>query len=234
MQPLYLNKTVRQGLGSCLKTGGEALTKMALDQLKLQPDQRILDVGCGNGGGLSVLQEYGLKHCLGLEFNDQLAIEASQQHHICQGDMAHLPIKSSVFDVLFCECAWNLSTHAQALTEFNRDLSPVGTLVLSDIFVRHKTTAQDKASWPRRSCFFQADSLPATVAMVQKAGFQEYELFDVSYLLKQAAAEFIFAHGSLFDFWRAVMGNDRDAEAACSAATTTKPGLFLMIARKGA
>lgn len=228
MQPLYLNTTVRQGLSCGLRPGGDQLTLMALNRLQPQRDQDLLDVGCGNGGGLKVLRQQGYSHLLGMERNERLAAEARLQGFaVGCADMASLPVQSGSVDVLFCECAWNLAQKERALAEFFRVLRPGGHLVLSDIFVHRRCDAGQ--AWPKQSCFFQADTLDAVQRMVLAAGFSQKCLEDVSHLLRQTAAEFVFAHGSLHAFWQAVMGNDQDAAAVCAAASASKPGLFLLI-----
>jgi hypothetical protein len=68
--------------------------------------------------------------------------------------------------------------------------------------------------------------------MVMSAGFEILTLEDHSRLLKQTAAEFVFAHGSLQGFWQAVLGDSERADAVCAAAMATRPGLFLLTAQR--
>jgi ubiquinone/menaquinone biosynthesis C-methylase UbiE len=235
MKPLFLNNAIRHGLGDYLRPGGEQLTQLAISMLQMDHDAPLLDAGCGNGSGMRILKQSGFRHLLGIEQNTQLAGEArAQGQSVSRGDMANLPLSDQAVQAVFCECAWNLSAKTKTLAEFYRVLIPGGFLVLSDIFVHSTSEQRSDISWPKRSCFYQADTLDASMEMVRTAGFRIDQCRDVSQLLRQAAAEFVFAHGSLIDFWRAVLGNDNDARAACSAAKMSKPGLFLLIAQKTA
>jgi len=81
-------------------------------------------------------------------------------------------------------------------------------------------------------CFSQATDLQSIEGMISAAGFTVCTVEDHTRHLNQTAAEFVFAYGSLHGFWQAVTGDSVLAAAACAAAQYTRPGLFLLIARK--
>lgn len=233
MKPLYLSHPVRKGLGSCLRPGGEALTRHIIGLLDPEPGDLILDSGCGMGASMRLLHEEGCHRVIGLDLDAGLLRGARQGGNgVGRADLAALPVLSGTVDTVLCECVWNLTDKQCVLHEFARVIRYGGILVLSDIYLRATPEDSNKNSWPRRSCFFQATDLQTVQEMVIAAGFAIQVLEDHSGLLKQTAAEFVFAHGSLQGFWQAVLGDGARAEAVCTMAKATRPGLFLLMARR--
>jgi SAM-dependent methyltransferase len=231
MNALYLSEPVRAGLGPCLRPGGEFLTRRSLERIRPKHDDVILDAGCGAGATLSMLQEIGFQNVCGVDLDSGLVREARLcAEHIVQADLANLPVSESCFDIVLSECVWNLTEKERVLGEFFRILRPGGFLALSDIYLR---AVLQSSTWPVRCCFSQATPLADVQNAIENAGFTIELLEDHSALLKQAAAEFVFAHGSLHGFWQVVTGDAEMAMEACRAASSSRPGLFLLIARRG-
>lgn len=226
MTTLYLSDPVRRTLGAALRPGGEFLTRRMLELAAPEPGGMALDAGCGTGSTLALLREHGLRP-LGLDLDAILLGEARKTGvQAVRGDLARLPLAPACMDLVICECAWNLTDKSRAMTEFARVLRPGGRLLLSDIFARGETDS----SWPVRCCFAQAATLDDTRKRVETAGFAVESLEDHSPLLARTAAEFVFRHGSLHGFWRAVTGDEKTAAEACRAAQSSRPGLFLLAA----
>ncbi|TKB12354.1 DVU_1556 family methyltransferase [Desulforhopalus sp. IMCC35007] len=230
MKPLYLSQPVTDGLGTCLRPGGEVLTRRAMEYLDQEKKARILDAGCGRGGALSLLSSWGVS-VLGLDINPVLLTEAKNTGgQVAQADLAQLPLANASIDTVFCECVWNLTQKEQVLREFYRVLCPAGFLVLSDIYFRRQGVGSRE--WPIQSCFSSATDLESVRAMVAGSGFEIILLEDHHQLFKQTAAEFVFAHGSLQGFWQAVTGDTEIADRICQASAATRPSLFLLIAKR--
>ena len=230
MKPLYLTTPVRQGLGKCLRPGGEKLTRRIIELLQPKASDTILDAGCGIGASIAMLQDAGCTDVFGLD--QEYSLLAEQQRNrpamVAQADIANLPLGEGCLHMALCECVWNLTQKEQVLSEFHRVLRPGGQLALTDIYLRGK--GQD--AWPGKSCFASATDIETVQKTVENSGFEILHLEDHSPLLKQTAAEFVFAHGSLQAFWQAVTGDSQMATDACKASATSRPGLFLLIARR--
>lgn len=232
MKPLYLSSPVRKGLGSCLRPGGAALTERILDLLKPEPACTVLDAGCGTGASMVMLKERGITKVFGLDLDSDLLRQAHHQKQVvARGDLACLPVADKIFDMILCECVWNLTDKEKVLGEFMRILKPGGILAMTDIYSRATNTSH-AGSWPVRCCFSAATDLDTVARQVSSAGFTIAIMEDQTGLLKKTAAEFIFVHGSLKDFWRAVTGSAELAEKACEASATSRPGLFLLVAKR--
>ena len=229
MRALYLSDPVRHHLGPCLRPGGELLTRRILELLAPPPDAQILDGGCGSGATLELLHRQGHGLAIGCDLHPILLAEASAKKlPVFQADLHRLPLGEASLDLVLCECAWNLTDRAQVAGEIFRVLKPGGYFAITDIHLRGETSDQ----WPISCCFAGASDLAETRAILERCDFVVELLEDHSPLLARTAAEFIFAHGSLAGFWQAVLGNPGQAAAACNAAAVSRPGLFLLLARR--
>lgn len=232
MKSLYLSSPVRQGLGPYLRPGGSLLTERILDLLDLNHNSVVLDAGCGPGASMAMLKNHHAGIVLGIDIDKGLLREASLDGQtVTHGDLAELPMAATSFDTVLCECVWNLTDKERVLGEFARVLKPGGMLAMTDIFSR-TTDGAHTSSWPIRCCFSKATDLTTVKQQVTEAGFAITTLEDHTQLLKKTAAEFVFTHGSLKNFWQAVTGDATQAQAACDASATTRPGLFLLLAKR--
>ncbi len=229
MSSLYSSLPVRNSLGKHLKPGGDALTERILQLAAPEPADRILDAGCGAGGTLEILQKRGYRAVYGADINLTLLDESSYQRTV-QADLAGLPFAADSFDLIICECVYNLTEKECVLNEFARVLRSGGLLALSDIYAR--SGVGNGGEWPVQCCFSAATDLATVEREVAAAGFSLKCLEDHTNHLKQTAAEFVFQYGSLKDFWFAVTGDIQSAGAACNASASARPGLYLLLAQR--
>lgn len=229
MSYLHSSLPVRNGLGEHLKPGGKLLTDRMLRLAAPGQTDTILDAGCGTGATLAMLQQRGYYNIFGADISIDL-LHKTLFSRTVQTDIAALPFESATFDLITCECVYNLTDKAKVLTEFTRILKPGGLLALSDIYTRK--TGLIKKNWPVQCCFSAATTLETVKKELTVAGFEVLCIEDHTHLLKQTAAEFVFQYGSLKDFWFAVTGDAQLAGAACTASATTRPGLYLLLAQR--
>jgi SAM-dependent methyltransferase len=147
--------------GSCFYTtlrGKFVIWADLLDQLRLQGDERILDLGCGRGAVLLLAaQHLTTGRAVGVDLwrsRDQSgnAAEATRRNAAAEGvadrvelhtaDMTALPLKDASFDLVVSSLAiHNISRRAgreKALEEAVRVLRPGGRLMIADMWAtRH-------------------------------------------------------------------------------------------------
>ena len=122
------------------------LTRQHLIHLDLKPGQRLLDVGCGMGGTLALLnEEFEGLDLVGVNIDDrQLALARSSVHaregnsiDFVQADACSLPFPDHSVDVvLSIECIFHFSSRERYLAEVKRVLKPGGRLVVSDFIAK--------------------------------------------------------------------------------------------------
>ncbi|MGH2992900.1 MAG: class I SAM-dependent methyltransferase [Solirubrobacterales bacterium] len=135
---LYEHPGVRWVLGDELHPGGEATTRRALELIDLDGDDRLLDIGSGDGRSvLLAASEYGCR-AVGIEYGGRAAAEArghaielglQDRVEFVTGDAAALPFDDHAFDTVITECSLCVFTDKrQALGEMRRVLRPGGRL----------------------------------------------------------------------------------------------------------
>ncbi len=123
--------------------GGRAATKHFLDQLDLQPDHHVLDVGCGLGGasrfaahayecrvtGVDLTEEY-------VETGNALCgwFACGERIHLEVGDATALPHANDTFDRAYMmHVGMNIADKAALAAELHRVLRPGAKVGIYDI-----------------------------------------------------------------------------------------------------
>lgn len=99
--------------------------------------QRILDLGCGNGNILKMLQDRVEVRFYGLDISEKMVEEAKKRlgaaAQLSVGDAENLPYEDGFFDVVICNASFHHYPDAQkAAAEMGRVLKPGGLLILGD------------------------------------------------------------------------------------------------------
>ena len=140
MSALWESESFRRVAGNVWRPGGTALTVRGLELCRelcgLAPGQLVLDLGCGCGATMGLLQKAGYR-VLGLDRQmqpDAASLADSGAIQIIQADMARLPFAANCAEALVCECVLSLLAAPQAfLHQCLRVLRPGGVLLFSDL-----------------------------------------------------------------------------------------------------
>lgn len=113
--------------------GRQAVIRALLDRhLRKVPERTILDVGCGSGATLQVLEDYG--YTIGLDPYPS-AIALSKRRgltHLVVGDATQLPYDKQTFDLVTAlDVVEHIADDEAALREFHRVLAPDGQLLVT-------------------------------------------------------------------------------------------------------
>lgn len=108
-------------------------------------DKKILEIGCGRGGGLAfVARQFAPAHATGLDL-DQRAANFANQHYpdqnlsFVQGDAQALPFENETFDsVLNVESSHRYQSMPTFLAEVQRVLKPGGYFLFTDFRYDHE------------------------------------------------------------------------------------------------
>ncbi|THB68948.1 MAG: class I SAM-dependent methyltransferase [Desulfovibrio sp.] len=227
--------------GGCLRPGGLELTRelLALGAAHgPQPLGPVLDLGCGQGRSLRVLgHELGIA-CLGLDQSRTMA-EESRVHAsvpVLQAEARRVPLGTRSCGGVLCECVLSLAPAAnkvanEVVDEIARVLRPGGVLMVSDLYARRHSKEPVTAPDGTHCCLDGALPEEQWRGLVESSGLNVKLWRDCSPALARLAAELIFAHGSLQDFWQALLPPGRACQAELRA-KAVRPGYFFMIAKK--
>ena len=221
---------------------------------------RILELGCGEGDALAMLEKtYGVRGT-GIDGSDALLRRGRERHpelDLRRGEMEMPDFPSFEFDGVILECALSLSPlQLEVLHEAWCVLKRGGKLILADLYrinpdpvavarareeaeeIRRRPHAEGDCERDRNApspyCLagvFVMDSLREAFAEI---GFETLFWGDKTEMLRTFAAEKIFAHGSWEAFWQAVLPPGADASRFCRAAAHEAKdlGYFLTVLRK--
>ncbi|MFI6094221.1 SAM-dependent methyltransferase [Lentzea sp. NPDC051213] len=170
----------------------DRLTDLVAERLGLQPGQRVLDVGCGNGYPAVRIAETHDVNVTGITVSAEeitrataLAAESGVADRVTfrLADAADLPEDLGTFDAVFAiESLLHLSDQASALARLRRFVRPGGRLVVADLCQREPFTGAGEevlAGMIRTLEIAGINSEREHRAGLEKAGWDLLELLDI-------------------------------------------------------
>ena len=111
--------------------------KDVADRLKKMDYQNLLDVGCGTGYLIELLQKERKADYYGLDLSPAMLWKARQKFKdtvfLTEGESDHLPYEDNMFDVVTCIQSFHHYPYpGKAMKEAYRVLKPGGFYILSD------------------------------------------------------------------------------------------------------
>jgi len=242
-----------------IRPGGDALTKKAIETAQLPDGAKVLDVGCGEGDTAALLSEQFGFIVTGVDQSGKLINKGKLRHKdldVRRMEAEFLDFESKSFDAVLMECSLSVfRLQDDAAFEAYCVLKPGGKLIITDLFIKNPdpaavakmiTEADQKASRPKAEGACGENEKPSYVmldgafvadellAMLEETGFILEHFSDESGVLAGFAAQAIMGHGSLEEYFKAVVpdGEDPSAYCPCAAFEAKNLGYFLMVLKK--
>jgi SAM-dependent methyltransferase len=145
------NEWARAGKGESMEKGHGPVGKQAIQLMRLSPDARVLDVGCGSGWATRLLSGYAINgQVTGIDISDEMirvARESSSAFPNADFEVAsaeQLPFGDNEFTHAFSmESLYYYANIPQALAEIHRVLRTGGLFVaVMDLYWENEATHQ--------------------------------------------------------------------------------------------
>lgn len=145
------NEWARAGKGESMERGHRPVGEQAIAKMRVAPDARVLDVGCGSGWATRLLADYAVNgRVTGIDISDEmvnLARESSQAYANVDFELAsaeQLPFADNEFSHAFSmESLYYYKNIPRALSEIHRVLKPSGSFTaVVDLYWENEATHQ--------------------------------------------------------------------------------------------
>lgn len=174
--------------GESLHPGGLQLTQRIGKLGGMTSRSLVLDIGSGTGSSaFSIAESFGCS-IIGIDFSKRLVKmgksrfaknPAYRRLTFILGDAECLPFQDSSFDVVFCECAFNLFPNKEkVLQEIKRILREDGKLILSDFALKNELSEHQKDKLTFALCIAGAEISEKLLEWIRKAGFSDIYVED--------------------------------------------------------
>jgi ubiquinone/menaquinone biosynthesis C-methylase UbiE len=158
------------------------VTHWTLEQMDIQPRDRVLDVGCGAGKALELLAHLAPRgFVVGLDHSETMVFQALSRNRarvlagqlsVRMGDVGRMPFADASFDkVCAIETLYFWPEPKAALEEIHRVLVPGGRVALSLEYTRDASRAGDLSDTLESSAGVRIYSSAEVLELLEAAGF---------------------------------------------------------------
>lgn len=161
--------------------GRREIIKGFIDKLIISKENRILDVGCGTGNIIKLLENYGVVYGIDLSKTALSFCKKQELNLICQGAVMNLPFKDAQFDLITC---FDVLSHVSiiddclALKEILRVLKAEGHLLFMDVACNFMKSQHDEVFETRERYYKKKVKL-----MFKEAGLSLIKISYVNFFL---------------------------------------------------
>ncbi|XP_028787004.1 phosphomethylethanolamine N-methyltransferase [Neltuma alba] len=183
-----------------VSTGGIETTKEIVKNLELKPGQRVLDVGCGIGGGDIYMAENFDVEVVGIDLSINmisLAIERAiglkcSVEFEC-ADCTKKIYPEGTFDVIYArDTMLHIQDKPTLFRSFYKWLKPGGKLLITDYCVSAGGPSAEYAECIKKGGYY-LHGLKAYRQMIQNAGFDDVIAEDQTYLFMKILRQELYA-----------------------------------------
>lgn len=189
-------------IGDVLHPGGLNLTAKVAEIAKIDEASTVLDLASGKGSTAKFLAENFGCNVVGLDLSANLIKVFKKgstgsifpRIEFTIGDAEAMPYTDSCFDIVVCECAFNLfQNKRRVLSEIYRVLKGGGRFALTDIVLKKVLPAELKTKLTFALCVAGAETLSRLNELLRSAGFSVVQVEDHSEKLVELGLKLLFS-----------------------------------------
>lgn len=218
------------------RPGGLEGTRRALSYCSLPTRANVVDIACGKGATVQLLEETYGYNAMGIDLSGRILQQAKNRSmvaNLVQGDCVHLPLQNETQDAVMMECAFHFYPNPMTvLEEMRRILQPDGYLILSDLYVRTAEDIHPVQQHSTSNCLSNIQTRSRIVEVVESAGFTTRIWADQDDLLKQWIWEMTFSGVSVRSFLASLLGEDCGGGTNATFPKPVSFGYYILVAQK--
>lgn len=221
--------------GGSVRPGGLAISRRAVELSGLKKGHRVLDVGCGYGVTVELLNnDYGIL-AEGVDISQTLLEKGRERNpelNLSFGDGELLDYPSLSFDGIFMECVLSLiEKPGEAIHEAYCLLKKGGKLLISDFYLKN-LEEEAKAAGKAKNCLDGAFVRKELESLLAETGFKTLVWEEKNDELKEFTASLIMHFGSVDAFFKSTTEESEEDSTLTESYNYKKVGYFLLIAEK--
>lgn len=207
----YLDLLAYFGIGGA-HPGGFDLTKSILKDEVIQPNESVLDIGCGTGQTAAYLdQRFECKvtaldnHPIMIAKAKERIKDSSSPIKIIEGDVQNLVFEDNSFDVIISESVIVFTDITKTLNELTRVLKTNGRLIMIEMAAEQDLSEEIRSKVRSLYGINEVLNEEEWILKLKQAGFTKIELIDTPAELNQTEISDINQSENLnidlYDIW---------------------------------
>lgn len=160
--------------------------QLAMNCVPKNPQQLLLDVGCGLGGTADYLQQNGWGKVTGIDIDSDV-LNYAKQHHpqvqffLCDVVEANKLFHDKKFNIIYCFSSFFCFSAQQAsLTALSQIAAANCQLIIFDYSVLGNQDLKNPFSWPKSSANFHPIDLSKNKELLQQSGWKWKNSVDIT------------------------------------------------------
>jgi SAM-dependent methyltransferase len=180
----YLDLVANLGIGGA-HPGGFSLTQSILEDEDIQPDDFVLDIGCGTGQTAAFLAQRFQCKVTAVD-NHPIMIQKARERFECndssiivmRGDAQNLKLMDNSFDLIVAESVISFTTISKTLNELARVLKSGGRLILIEMTAEQSLSEEVHSKVSSLYGIHEVLNEHEWKSKLQQAGFTQIEIID--------------------------------------------------------
>ncbi|MFB1049785.1 class I SAM-dependent methyltransferase [Paraliobacillus sp. JSM ZJ581] len=220
----YTDMIATFGIGGA-HPGGLSATKHIVDRLQLAPDEKVLDVGCGNGQTLEYLANtlpnplYGIDQHNTMLANAKKRLKDHPSITLKHADIENLPFPNNYFGLILSESVTAFTPIDLALKEYARIIKDNGNLILLEMTTNDTLKQEEQLEIEDFYRIPQLLTKEMWCDSIRKAGFQIISVeaipdhleniidFDLQTVISQRHFELMATHYHLTEKYKSTLSS---------------------------